>query len=431
MVVAAPRQARFGFRSPALIQKAQEGRVRATVAHAHAHVPYYRETMRRLILTPTDFCGARDLARLPLIEREQLQRDPEYFVSEQWPPAACVMFRTSGSTDAAVTIFRDPPSFFVQAAHYERLRWVVMQLAGRVRIRVAAITPRGGSTAGTIVALRSRTQLPKNLRVKLRTFAMLPPEELIPELNAWRPHVIGAYGSYQEALFTHVRERHVPFNAPRVAVYGGDPMSIAAREWARDALGIEVLGNYGATEAPHIGFECEHHRGYHVNVDFSPIRLLADDGRDAGAGGSGEVVVSNLVNRGTVLLNYHLGDVASWVDQPCPCGRNLPLSSYLDPAKYAWLDLGDGRTVHAHLLRLTLSPEREIWRYQIVQEARRRFLIRLVPSPECDRGTAAERIVSRCRERLPDDATVRAEFVADLPRGSSGKVQPVVGLPTR
>ena len=431
LVVAALRQQRFGFRSAELIQQAQEQRIRATVAYAYAHVPYYRETMRRLILTPADFCGARDVARLPLIEREQLQRDPEYFVSDQWPPAACVVFHTSGTTAAPVTIFRDPPSFFAQAAHYERLRWIVIRLAGRRRPRDASIRPPEGSTAGTITALHNRMQLPKNLREKIKTFPFLPPDQLIPELNAWRPDVISAFGSYLEALFMHVRERRAPFDAPRVVVFGADSLSGAAREWARDALGIEVLGNYGATEAPHIGFECEHHRGYHVNVDFSPVRLLADDGREAGAGSPGQVVVSNLVNRATMLLNYRLADVASWVDEPCRCGRNLPLSSYVDTARYAWLDLGEGGSVHAQVLRLALGQEPHISRYQIVQETRRGFVIRLVPSPECDRAGTAERIVSRCRERLPDDAAVRVEFVADLPRDSSGKVQAVIGLPTR
>ena len=51
------------------------------VAHAYEHVPYYRETMRRLGLAPGDIAVGGDLAKLPLIEREQLQRDPEYFVS--------------------------------------------------------------------------------------------------------------------------------------------------------------------------------------------------------------------------------------------------------------------------------------------------------------------------------------------------------------
>lgn len=37
-----------------------------------------------------------------------------------------------------------------------------------------------------------------------------------------------------------------------------------------------------------------------------------------------------------------------------------------------------------------------------------------------------ERIVGRFREQLPVDVTVAVEFVADLPRGPSGKLQPVV-----
>ena len=71
----------------AAIERAQRRQLRATVAHAYEHVPYYRETMRRLGLGPADFETASDLAKLPLIEREQLQRDPEYFVSRAEPLA--------------------------------------------------------------------------------------------------------------------------------------------------------------------------------------------------------------------------------------------------------------------------------------------------------------------------------------------------------
>ena len=56
--------------------------MRAAVRYAHAHVPYYRDAMRRSGLAPEDVAGASDLARLPVIEREQLQADPEYFVAQ-------------------------------------------------------------------------------------------------------------------------------------------------------------------------------------------------------------------------------------------------------------------------------------------------------------------------------------------------------------
>ena len=430
MVTEATSQARLPFLGPDVVRRAQERRVRAAVAYACAHVPYYRETMRKLILGPADIGTVRDLARLPLIEREQLQRDPEYFLSEQWPPQACVVLQSGGSTGARVTVFRDPRSFFMEGAHYERLRSVIARLAGRrFRYRDALIVPHDSSTDRTVNALRTRTQLPRGLRVALRTFRLRPPRELIPELNAFRPDVITAYGSYLDALFTHVREQRPPFAAPRVIVYGADSLSPSVRTWVQDALGIEVLSSYGAIEAPHIGFECERHRGYHLNVDLHPVRLLASDGRQAAPGTAGEVIVSNLVNRGTVLFNYRVGDVATILPEPCPCGRSLALCSYLDRTKAAWLDLGGNEPVHAQTLRLVLHREREIWRYQIVQQARSSILVRLVPSPDCDRQATAERIVRRYDEQLGSRVAVAVEFVEDLPRGPSDKVQPIVCLP--
>src|SRR5437764_13309282 len=62
----APREARFPLRSVEAVERAQRRRVRAVVAHAHRHVPYYRETLRRLGLAPGDLRTAEDLAPLPL-----------------------------------------------------------------------------------------------------------------------------------------------------------------------------------------------------------------------------------------------------------------------------------------------------------------------------------------------------------------------------
>ena len=81
VAVRAPAQARVAFRSPAALARLQQRRLRRSVAHASTHVPYYRETMRGLGLSASDFRTADDLARLPVIERSQLQADPEYFCS--------------------------------------------------------------------------------------------------------------------------------------------------------------------------------------------------------------------------------------------------------------------------------------------------------------------------------------------------------------
>lgn len=428
-VLGAAAQRRLPYASPDAVRRAQERRIRRTVVYASRHVPYYRETMRRLSLTPGDFRTVGDLAQLPTIEREQLQRDPEYFLSERWPPRQCVTLESGGSTGEPLRIFRDPPALFAGAAQYERLRAVISRLARRFRYSEASVYPPDSSTATTVAAFRARTLIPADLRLRRRTFSMFQsPAELIPQLNGYRADVISSYGSYLDALFAHIREHRPPFVVPRVVVYGADSLSATTREWVSNVLGVEVLSSYGAIEAPHIGFECELHRGYHLNVDLYPIRLVDSDGRAVEGEGRGEVVVSNLVNAGTVLINYRLGDIVSAVTKPCPCGRTLPLCSYLGRSKAAWLDLSDGRMVHAQGLKAVLRHEQQVWRYQIVQVAPQRFLLRLVTSPDCDRTATAARLRDRLCEQLPEDTAVDVEFLSDLPRAHSGKIQPVIPL---
>jgi phenylacetate-CoA ligase len=431
MVWDARRQARFPFSSPEAIQRVQERRIRSIIAHAQEHVPYYRETLARLGLAPDDFRAASDLARLPLLERRDVQRDPEYFRSRAWPLEACVPLHSSGgSTGEPLTVYRDPRSFLLEAAHRERLRSLVARLAGRRRYRAAAIVPEDSSVVDAMNAVRRNAMVPASLRIQRRLFAMTrSPAELLPELDRYRPDVIVGYGSYIEALFVHLRETGARIHLPRVVAYGGEGVTDAVRDFIQGELGIEVLSDYNAVESPWVGFECEAHRGHHLNVDLCPVRLVRPDGVTAPPGEGGEVVISNLVNHGSVLLNYRLGDLATPVPGTCPCGRNLPMLSFLESRVTAWLDLGDGRTLHPQATRLQLSGERDLWRYQIVQEEKRRFLLRAIVSPQCDRGAAAPRLAALIRKGLGDDVDVRVEFVEDLPRGRGGKVQSVIALP--
>jgi phenylacetate-CoA ligase len=431
MVWDAPRQARFPFSSPRAIRAAQERRIRAIVDHAHQHVPYYREAMGRLGLRPGDIRTGADLARLPLIERNDLQRDPEYFRSRALPLADCVPLQSGGTTGSPVTVFRDPRSFLEEAAQRERQRSLVARLAGsRFRYREATIVPEDSSVVDALDAVRRNSILPTSLRVQRKLFSMWrAPGELLPELDRHRPDVIASYGSYLEALFVHLRRTRATIHLPHVVVYSGDGVTEGIRDFILGEVGIELLSSYNAIETPGVGFECEAHRGYHLNIDRCPVRLIGPAGTTAPTGEGGEVVVSNLVNRGTILLNYRLGDLASPVSGACPCGRNLPMLSFLEGRTAAWIDLGDGRTLHPQAVRFGLRKERDIWRYQVVQEGRRRFLLRAVVGPQCDRHAAAPRLAALVGKELGGDAEVRVEFAEDLAGGTGGKVESVIALP--
>ena len=95
------------------------------------------------------------------------------------------------------------------------------------------------------------------------------------------------------------------------------------REFIEGTFGIPVFSRYNAMEAFKIGFFCEQRSGFHIHDDLCHVRIVGDDGQTLPPGQQGQVVISNLVNRATVLLNYRLGDVASISTARCACGACL------------------------------------------------------------------------------------------------------------
>lgn len=417
---------RLPFRSRATIEHAQRRRLRAAVAHAYEHVPYYRETMRRLGLQPSDLRTAPDLAKLPLIEREQLQRDPEYFVSRAQPVADYVEAQTSASTGEPVKFFRYVPGVSRQVLGFERMEPMLARLSGkRWRRREALLVPpsSGTSAANTDPDVQ---WLGLHLRVVCSTFSLFePPADVAPRIERFRPDLIRGYGSYIEALYAHLLSGKRPVHRPKVVIFVADPVSDPIRRMIREELGVPVLSLYQAVESGIVGWECEHQSGHHLNIDLCPIRIVDANRREVTPGESGEVVISNLVNRGTMLLNYLLGDLARRLPGRCECGRSLPLLSEVEGRTTDWLWSASGRPMHPQTLRGILRAVDGVRRFQLVQGRPGHVRVITVAAPGADRENIRARVLEEAR-RFEEPIEAEVEFSETLPRTEGGKVRTFV-----
>lgn len=422
-------QARYPFRPWADIQRDQSRRVRQMVAYAYRHVPYYRETMDRLGLRPADFQSAADLSRLPLLERAAVQRDPAYFVSTARPLDTYFHLRSGGSTAAPVSVYYDTRALFLERAYNERFRAIVAAAAGRAAgYRESLIAPPFSSTHKVSQFCLAHSLALPGVALRRQYLSLLdPPAHNLARLNEFGPDVLSSYGSYLELLFAHMESTGAPFHRPRVVVYSSDGLSVPARRMIEERFQIPVFGIYRAIEAFQIGFECEQHRGYHLNVDLHPLRIVDAAGHTLPPGASGDVVVSNLVNRGTVLLNYRLGDLAALAAESCPCGRSLPLLASLDGRSDDWIELA-GQRVHPQAVRTLFTDEQTIWQYQVVQRAPTHFSVAIVAMDTCDRPQTSARIARKFAERFGPEVRTDITFVAELPRTAGGKLRPVLAL---
>jgi phenylacetate-CoA ligase len=142
----------------------------------------------------------------------------------------------------------------------------------------------------------------------------------------------------------------------------------------------------------------------------------------------GEVVVSNLVNPATVLLNYRLGDLASFLPEECLCGRSLPMLSFTPGRSDDLITLPSGRIIHPQAVRTIFTLEEQVWQYQIVQDSSTRFSIKIVASKAANRQKLKERVATGFAERFGSEVSTDISFVDSIDRTASGKFRPVISM---
>lgn len=422
-------QARVPFLPLQEIHRIRDRRVRSMVRHAWRTVPLYRVAMEERGIGVEDVRGVEDLHLLPDLDRDLLGARLADLTSTAYPRNECLRVRSGGSTGAPRTVYHDSEAVLANAAHGERERSIVARFAGRwFGYREAVVTPPFSTAAEVQRFVRRRTVQPPGMRVERRYLSILdPPEENASRLAAYRPHVLHGFGSYLGELFRWLDRpgREVPL--PRVVTYSSDSMPEEDRHRIREDFGLPLLATYQAVEAFKIGFECEAGGALHVNEDLYPVRLVDEDGRDVEPGRVGIVVVSNLVNRATVLLNYRLGDRARFLDGPCACGRTLPRLSLPQGREDDWIVRPGGERLHPQAVRTLFTDERRSIRaYRIVQLAIDRFRVEAVPETGIDHRSTARRIEEKFTCRLGPGTAVEMRWVDAVERTAGGKVRPFV-----
>ena len=111
----------------------------------------------------------------------------------------------------------------------------------------------------------------------------------------------------------------------RYGIFGAEPWSEAMREKLESAWGIDACDMYGLSEVigPGVAAECREGKGaLHVFDDhFLPEVIDPETGTAVAPGERGELVLTTLTKEAFPVLRYRTGDVTSFVDGDCACGR--------------------------------------------------------------------------------------------------------------
>jgi phenylacetate-CoA ligase len=429
-VVAAqvPGQWRLPYRPLAETLADRDRRVRSMVRHAAETVPYYRRLFTEQRIDPCEVRTAGDLDCLPLLDKTALAADPDAFLSESPVARHRLRLVTSGTSGLRVTVYHDRRSALANIAFSERERAVLVRLCGKaLGYRVMGLAYRGNTGEQVRGLYHRATWFPGRPR-RLDLPVSEPMDRVVEAINRFRPDVLGGYGSYLGSLFKYVASGSMPLFLPRVVAYSADVMTPDDRAFIERRFGLPVISQYNAVEAFKIGFTCEQRDGFHLHPDLCHLRVIRADGSSAAPGEQGEVIISNLVNRATVLLNYRLGDRAALAEGACPCGRTLPLLTDLDGRVEELIELPNGRAVYPRLIWRLLKWRAEVLRYQLVQRAPTEFVFRLMTTDRHAYDRLLPDLLAELHELMGPGVSIQPEHHAHLGMTGRAKFRPIVPL---
>nr|WP_019177052.1 phenylacetate--CoA ligase [Methanomassiliicoccus luminyensis] len=110
----------------------------------------------------------------------------------------------------------------------------------------------------------------------------------------------------------------------RTAILGAEPWSEKMRHRIQDATGIMCYDIYGTSELSGPLFtECAEQSGIHIWNDLAYVEVIdPETGEQLGPGEKGELVMTMLQKEALPMVRYRIGDITSYDDSECGCGRS-------------------------------------------------------------------------------------------------------------
>jgi phenylacetate-CoA ligase len=400
----------------AAVEARRRAALAAIVRHAAATTPFYAERFAAAGLDPFAVRDIVDLARLPVLAKDDLRTRGAELFSRAVPRAELVSAKTGGSTGVSLQVWCD-------RAGIER----------RAGAALLADNWSGWRIGQPVAAVWGNPPVPRTARQRLRAWA----RERILFLDTMRidAAAIDAFAAgwarlRPGLLFGHAHSLFILAEALEGRGLTPPPHGIVAtsmmllkpeREVIARVFGVPVTNRYGCEELGLIACECERHGGMHLSVETVWVETLRADGCSCAPGEDGRLVITDLVNRGQPLIRYEVGDRGVLTPDPCPCGRGWPLLAALTGRIADFLLALDGsRVAGISLIENTLTRLPGIRQLQLVQEERGALVANLVPATGWSE-TVAQDLTATLRDALGADLRVEIRLAERIAQEPSGK----------
>lgn len=302
------------------MQALQLERMRNTLRHAYANVPFYKESFDKYGLDSENLGCLEDIKNFPFTYKSDLRDNYPYGMFAVPLKEVVRIHSSSGTTGKPTVVGYNRHDLDLWQDMVARLLTMggltcgdIIQIsftyglftggfglhAGAERIGASVIPVSSGNSSRQIMIMKD-----------YRTTALVS----TPSYALRIAEVMKEEGYKKEDLFL------------KFGFFGSEPWGEAVRQEIQDKLGIIATDNYGLSEimGPGIAGECLEQNGMHINEDVYYPEIIDPETLEVlPEGETGELVLTTLNRQTMPMVRYRTRDITRIYTEKCPCGRTL------------------------------------------------------------------------------------------------------------
>lgn len=293
--------------------------LKSTVTRAFQNVPFYRDELMNLHITPDDIQSLEDLRKLPFTQKHHLRENYPFNLLAS-PMEDIVRIHASSGTSGKPTV----------------VAYTKNDLANWGDIVARAISLAGGRKGDILHNAYGYGLFTGGLGLHVGSeqlgCATVPVSggntvKQISLIQDFKPRIICCTPSYLLSIGEAMVQQGIDpaSTSLEIAILGAEPWSEGMRGEIEEMFNLKATDIYGLSEVigPGVAQECvDCQQGLHIADDHFLVEVIdpetlepVEDGQD------GELVFTSLTKEALPTIRYRTGDIASITREPCECGR--------------------------------------------------------------------------------------------------------------
>ncbi|MDY6933075.1 MAG: phenylacetate--CoA ligase family protein [Spirochaetota bacterium] len=400
------------------LEEYQIQELKRLLKYSYEHVPYYRRVFDERYLKPEDIRSKQDINELPILTKEIIRDNFNDLLAVNVDKSDLYLEKTSGTTVSPLTLYWQKSKTIHKE---ESFIWTIWNIAGyrfnekrldlthlKLNNKLCEYDP-----LKRVMHISANSMNEDNLHIYVNL------------IREFQPKVFKSIPSNLIILANYVLRKEIPiFPSIKLVICGSEMLYPWQKKRIEDALQCRLFSFYGQTERVIIGTECEINSQYHIFPEYGITEIIDSDGLPIKLEGTlGKIVGTGFNNYAMPLIRYQVGDIASWCNEKCPCGRNYPLLQSIEGRENEYLVTNTGDLIPIIIIPYS-SIMKNVKQFQFYQDTKGKAILYIIPSPSFTQDNAMS-IINNLKKELRN-IEVKLEYTDTIHRTKGGKYKYII-----